>query len=363
MGGQSGGSSTTTTTQELSKEQRALLEPVIPIAKNFLANPPSMFPGSGIVGFNPLQQQAQQMTMQAARGMRGMANNLPGDYRGLMRDTDFLTSGRVLHPGSNPALKGSIQAATRPIMEQFREQILPGIQGDAINSGGFGGTRQGIASGIAGGKATQAAADIASRMASENYQAGLGAMVGGMGQANQLLGQSGQIMSNSLLPARAVESVGAQRQAMQQAKLSEQVQRYVNRQMIPFAAAQDVAAMAFGMPGGTTRSQSTGGQSQSGGMLQTGIGAAASILPALIGKSERRFKENIKKVKQLIDGLFVYAFNMIGETMQRIGLMVDEVEMLYPQAIHIQNGIKHVDYLNVPTWHIAFDRRLKCSVV
>lgn len=358
MGSGGGQSSTTTTTQELSPEQRALIKPVIPIAENFLKNPPKMFPGSGISGFNPLQRQAQQMTMNAANGMSGMAGRLPGDYSKLMGDTGFLTSGDVLKPGSNPALQGSIRAATRPIMEQFREQILPGIQGDAIQSGGFGGTRQGIASGIAGGKATQAAADIASRMASENYQAGLGAMVGGMGQANTLLGNSGQIMSNTLLPARTMESVGAQRQAMEQARLSEKVQRYVNQQMIPFSAAQDVAAMAFGMPGGTTRSESTGGQSQSGGMLQTGIGAAASILPALIGKSERRYKESIHKVKQLIDGLFVYTYRLIGETQKRIGLMVDEVEELYPCAILIdKRGDKYVNYLNVPTWHIAFNRR------
>jgi len=265
-----GGQSTTTTTQELSPEQRALIEPVIPIAKNYLKNPPKQYKGSAIAGFDPLQKEAQQMTMSAADQMLPITgqtgnNYLKGlaGYDQLRQQQQFLTSGDVLRVDSNPYLQGAIEAASRPTIQQFQQQILPGIQNESINSGAYGGTRQGIASGIAGQAATQSLADIASKMSNENYQAGLGAMVQGQQNANQtlagrsdLLQNQSNILQQSLLPAQLKESVGAQQQMMKQQLLSEKVQKFVNGQMIPFSVAQDVAQMAFGMPGGTTKSVS-----------------------------------------------------------------------------------------------------------
>lgn len=358
-----GGTSKTTTTQELSPEQRALIAPVIPIAKNYLANPPTQFPGSGIANFNPLQQQAQQMTMNAANSMLPTLNNLPGqvgsmnaDYSKLMGQSDFLTSGRVLRPESNPALQGAIDAASRQTIDKFQNEIMPQITAAGIDSGGFGGTRQGIGEGLAARSATQAVSDIAARMGSENYQAGLGAMVQGFGAANntmagqqQLAGNTGNILSQTLLPAQLTESVGAQQGAMEQAKLSEQVQKYVNQQMIPFSAAQDVAAMAFGMPGGTTTSTSQQpGNPMMGMQMASG---AMSMLPMLAGSSDRRLKENIRAVKRLADGLVVYVYNFIGNTVKTLGLMADEVELVYPSAVSSDGrGYKKVHYLAIPTW-------------
>jgi len=380
-----GGESHTTTTQELSPEQRALIAPVIPIAQRYLANPPSLYPKSGIAPFNPLQQQAQQMTVSAANSMLPQLNKLPGQvnsinagyaamapqYSKLMGQNDFLTSGAVLRPESNPALQGAIEAASRPTIDNFNNSILPGLKSDALTAGGFGGTRQGIGEGLAAKGATQTIGDIAARMANENYQAGLGAMTQGFGNANNLLagqqgalsGQqnlaqnTGNILSQTLLPAQLKESVGAQQGAMQQAQLSEQVQKYVNQQMIPFSAAQDVAAMAFGMPGGTTNSTSTQpGNPMVGAQMATG---ALSMLPMLAGSSDRRLKENVIKVKTLLDGLIVYVFNYIGHVGRTIGLMADEVGGVYPEAVFDDsNGYKKVRYLCIPTW-VGMDMRME----
>lgn len=358
-----GGTSHTTTTQELSPEQRKLIEPIIPIATQYLKNPPKQYAGSGIVGFNPLQQQAQQMTINAANSMMpqmgqipGQISGMQGQYNKLLGQNNFLTSGAVLRPGSNPALRGAIDAATRPTIENFNRQILPGLKEDAISSGGFGGTRQGIASGIAAGDASKTIGDIAAQMANTNYQAGLGAMSQGFGNAQgmlagqqQLTGNTGNMMSQTLLPGQLKEAVGTQQQQMQQQLLSEKVQKYVNEQMIPFSVAQDVASMAFGMPGGSTHSTS----SQPGNPMmgiQAGMGAL-SMLPMLAGSSDRRLKENVKAVKKLIDGLVVYVFNFIGKAKKEVGLMADEVERLYPMAVGYDNrGYRTVNYLAIPTW-------------
>jgi len=76
-----------------------------------------------------------------------------------------------------------------------------------------------------------------------------------------------------------------------------------------------------------------------------------SALPALFAKgSDRRLKEAIVRIGKLIDGLNVYTFNYIGESLKRIGLMADEVEVLYPKAVTVNNdGYKMVDY-SLPSW-------------
>lgn len=416
MGG--GGQNTVqTTTQEMSPEQRALLEPVIPIAKDFLANPPQQYPGTGIAPFTPLQQQGQQMTVQAAQQMlpymqmlpqqlqqimggfgqnanaigaqSGAANNQLQQIMGATAQQaqspgmNFLTSGATLDPNSNMALQAATQAAIRPFIENFQTNVMPGIASEAVSAGGFGGTRQGIAEGLASRALLQQTGDITANMANSAYTQGLQALIQGQGlQQNALgalmqgniqgqqaqqgaaglqqqglqgmlgaLGQSGNIMQQGLLPAQLVSAVGEQQQGMGQAQLSEQIQKYVSQQMIPFAAAQDVAGLAFGMPGGssTSNAQTSGGGGGIMPFLQAGAGIMTA-LPALFSLfSDRKLKTEIEKVGELPDGLGVYNYKLFDK--RHVGLMSDEVKKLYPLAVKLgTDGFERVMYHLVPSW-------------
>jgi hypothetical protein len=66
-----------------------------------------------------------------------------------------------------------------------------------------------------------------------------------------------QLAQLGLLPGMATEAVGVQRQGMAQAQLAEQAQRFIAEQIIPFMAAQEVAGLAFGIPGGTATTTGT----------------------------------------------------------------------------------------------------------
>jgi len=72
MGFGSGGGETVTSTQtsvqELSPEQQQLLGLVLPEAEKFVQNPPTLFPGSQIAPFNPLQLQAQEQALATGAG-------------------------------------------------------------------------------------------------------------------------------------------------------------------------------------------------------------------------------------------------------------------------------------------------------
>lgn len=292
MGG--GGNNTTTTVRELSPEQRELLGLVIPIAEEFVANPPQLYPGSTIAPFDPLQELGQNLAVGTALGTilptaqtTAQANQfvqsslLPVGAYGLgqlvggigpsQAAGSFLLSGQTLSPETNPVFEQQVEAAIRPIQKQLTQEILPQIRGEAVQAGQFGGSRQGIAEGLAIQGFEQKAGDIATEIAARNYEQGLNAMtraldtvlgagtIGvrtGLGEGVRSLFATPRLADFLLRPASVVEAIGAQRRAMEQALLQEEAQRYVTEQMIPFLVAQDVANLAFGIPAGKTISQS-----------------------------------------------------------------------------------------------------------
>jgi len=61
--------------------------------------------------------------------------------------------------------------------------------------------------------------------------------------------------------------------------------------------------------------------------------------------SDRRLKDNIKRVGKLDNGLPVYVFTYKGDDGPVIGLMADEVEHVHPEAVVLHpSGFKMVDY-------------------
>lgn len=77
-------------------------------------------------------------------------------------------------------------------------------------------------------------------------------------------------------------------------------------------------------------------------------GLFGNIFGGMLGLlSDRRYKENIKKVGQLDNGLDVYVFNYKGSEIKQIGLMADEVEKVNSDAVHEMTDVpnmKYVDY-------------------
>lgn len=237
MGKKAPQSTTTKTTFEMSPEQRALIQPTIPIFENYLKNPPKPLDYSQVAGFDPLQTKAQETILGAAGsvGRAGQAAN---------RSNQFLMDPRILDPSSNKYLQGSIDAATRPITENLLEKVLPGLRGEAMASGQLGGSRRAIAETGAVREAARAVGDVGSTMANQNYQSGLDAM-------SKAIALNPQVMQGLQLPGLMQGAVGDQRQKMEQALLAERASKDIFRQMAPFLAASEVARIGTGLPGGT----------------------------------------------------------------------------------------------------------------
>lgn len=261
-------SSTSTTTQiKLTPEQEALIKPTIPIAEQYLANPPKLPDYSQISPFNPTQEAAQAQLLGAAGQQQGVVN------QGATANK-FLLSPDILSPSSNPALQETINAAIQPIQQQLLTETLPSIGTSAEQANQYGSSRQGIAEGLAIQGADQAAVNVAAPIANAGYSSGLDAMT-------KALALNPSTAAALTLPATSTGAVGDVQQALSQAQLSEQAYNDIYNQTAPFLAAQEVAAMAAGIPGGSTTATTQGPApnpltSALGGLsLAAGLGATS----------------------------------------------------------------------------------------
>lgn len=83
--------------------------------------------------------------------------------------------------------------------------------------------------------------------------------------------------------------------------------------------------------------------SQYGSQMSGMYGLGSTLLGGLFSFSDRRLKQNIRKVGKLDNGMTVYAYSMFGGPVQ-IGLMADEVEAVKPEAVAQIGEFKAVDY-------------------
>jgi len=84
--------------------------------------------------------------------------------------------------------------------------------------------------------------------------------------------------------------------------------------------------------------------SQIGGMAG-GLGSLASGIAALIALSDRRAKENIKRIGWSDHNLPIYQFRYKGDPSDsiHIGFIAQDVEKRHPDAVHEIGGLKHID--------------------
>lgn len=138
---------------------------------------------SGLADPQGVQANIQNTLGQIMPGLQGTFQNLQG----------------LTDPSQTIATQS--QALQQGLGNLFNNEILPGIKGDAIASGGFGGGRQGVAEGVATGQLansfTSGLADITSAANSQALQASQ--QLGTLGQGIMGLSQAGQTAGMDIL--------------------------------------------------------------------------------------------------------------------------------------------------------------------
>lgn len=212
---------------------------------------------------------------------------------------------------ANPYQQQMIQAATRPLEQQFSQAVLPGIASLYSKSGRLGSGSMERALGTATEGFGRALGDVTSNIAGTQFQAerglqqqaagALGAQqqaafgtqlqaAGGLGTSQQqdLARQlqaslaAPQIFGQQFLPSQALADVGAQQEAIAAQPLQEQLARFQFGQQLPFQQLQGFLSSVYGSPMGgfgtqtqqtpLTTNRTTGAL---GGALAGGLGGFA----------------------------------------------------------------------------------------
>lgn len=253
----------------------------------------------------------------------------------------------------NPYTQQVIQNTQQDIMRggQMAMNQL-GAQATAANA--FGGSRHGVAQGELSRGMVQRMGDVAAQqrqagfqnaqqMAQQDIQNRMqqAAQLGALGQ--QSFGYGQQIQQQ-------MAQQGQMQQALQQALIDAAKGQYAGYTGAP-ATSLGYMATALGASPTPTSSTSTG-QQQSGGGLFDALTTAAMIGSRFM-PSDVKLKTNIKKIKQLDNGINVYSWewNEIGKKIAKnipsIGVLAQEVQKIIPEAV-----MKHADgYLRVNYAH------------
>lgn len=275
MGGKTPATTTQTSTTKLSPQQESLFNLAFPMAQQYASTPLQQFSGSGVAGFTPAQTSAQEQLTAGA----GTANNLAGqsaNAQSMLLDPNFM-----LNPNSNPWLQTQADQLAQQLTRSLTEQQLPSIRSGATVAGGQysgGATRQGVAEGVATGRTNEAMSHGIADLMFNAYNRGLTGMEGAVNNNANVQAQQG-------VGAMMTGAVGDQQQAMQQALLNEQVQKFYTGQALPFLQSQELMSLLTGMPGGSNVSTATGAVPAPSllSMLMGGSASAAGLAGA--GKS------------------------------------------------------------------------------
>lgn len=143
-----------------------------------------------------LQQSGSLAPVAGQNATQRQANQAALGYIYDPSTTDYLTNLRSANQNlinapdlnNNPYINDYIKANADAITRSYNEQILPGITSEAVQTGGVGGSRQGVAQGLAAGRTSEAVANSTSDILNQAYLSGLSAQAKGLALAPSTLG-------------------------------------------------------------------------------------------------------------------------------------------------------------------------------
>lgn len=264
------GTTRSTSTSGLPGFQEPYVGSMLSEAKRLYDSPgPSFFPGSTVAGFQPAETLGANYLQETAARNAQQNDELLKPALGTA-----LTAYQV---DQNPVVQNMAQQATQPIIQQLREEVLPGIKSGAIGAGQIGGSRQGIAEAQGMERAAQQAMNTKAGILANAYSQGLSTLVSG-------LGMSPALQQNAYAPGMVLAGVGEKERGLEQARIDEQVARHQYEQNLPYQKLMEYANLIKSPFGGTQTSEVSaegGGVGQAIGAGLTGGALLIDILKKL----------------------------------------------------------------------------------
>jgi hypothetical protein len=311
----------------------------------------------------------------------GEAARSAGELSANLRSQGYNQAAALLQADQQRAMQAALanqqaNLAAGTTSAQLAQQAALANQAAGIQTGQFNIDRAlqaALANQRAGLEAGTTTAQLGQQAALANQQAGLTAsqvnasqalqaqqlnQAAGLQGAQQRLAAAGMLgnLGTTYQDARQqdaaiLESIGQQRQAMNQAALDEAYARYQEQRNYPIEMLNLRLGATTATPYGTTTSGSQ--FVPRGNNLLAGLGAAGSAasgfaaLAPLLGFSDERMKTDIEKVgKDEETGLTMYAYRYKGDPKtypKVVGPMAQEIEKKYPGQVTEVAGRKAVN--------------------
>jgi hypothetical protein len=243
---------------------------------------PSMYPGQTYV--SPSQEtmtaldEQQRIAQQQNPALQVGQNAYMQSYGGLANTA----AGGFLQ--GNPYQQQMIAAATRPLMQQYSDQILPGIASLYSKSGRYGSGSMQNALGQATEQYGRALGDVSANIVGTQYDQERARQQQAMMGLTNIAQAAPSIYAQQYLPSQQLAQVGAQREAIAMQPLQEAMSRYSFGQQLPYQQLSGYLSSVYGSPtasyGSTSQNMSTNptvgaiGGALGGGLLGNALGSA-----------------------------------------------------------------------------------------
>ena len=361
MGSKAPATTTTVQKTELPPWLEDITKKNLSIADEIASQPYQAYGGNLVAGFAPEQEQAFGMAQRQAGSTAPLYQTAAGTVSGLTgyQAPSFLQGDVSAY--MNPFI-GEVENRAIARGQEALLQNLNQVSAQAARAGAFGGSRQAIQEGVAQAEAAKNMADLSAQLRMQGYNQAAGLLENDL--ARQMAGTEVQMRAAGMLPgiaqaqqgaaltdAATIEAIGAQRQALQQAQLQDQYQRFMEERNYPIEMLNLRLGATSATPYGTTQTKTqTGGPSGSNwlsgaGTALTAATTAMKLLPMLF--SDEREKTDIEKVgKDKETGLNMYAYRYKGDPKSYpkvVGPMAQEVEKKYPEMVEERGGRKAVN--------------------
>jgi hypothetical protein len=229
---------------------------------------PEFFPGQTYVSPSAATQEAIAQQEAIARQQSPVLQQAQQAYQQSLGQVGQTAAGGFLN--ANPYQQAMMEAATRPLTQQFSQSVLPGISSLYSRSGRLGSGAMERALGTATEAYGRSLGDITSNIAGTQYQQERGLQQQAQLQQAQLAGLAPQFYGQQFLPSQTLAQVGAQQEAISAQPLQEQLARYQFGQQLPYQQLQGFLSSVYGSPMGgygTSTQQAPTYQNRSAGVL------------------------------------------------------------------------------------------------
>ena len=233
---------------------------------------PEFFPGQTYVSPSAATTEAIAQQEAIARQQSPVLQQAQQAYQASLGQVGQTAAGGFLN--ANPYQQAMMEAATRPLTQQFSQSVLPGISSLYSRSGRLGSGSMERALGTATEAYGRSLGDITANIAGTQYQQERGLQQQAQLAQAQLAGAAPSFYGQQFLPSQTLAQVGAQQEAIAAQPLQEQLARYQFGQQLPYQQLQGYLSSVYGTPLGQYGTSTTNAptyQNRGAGILGGGI--------------------------------------------------------------------------------------------